>query len=169
MKRPTVCKTDEYGIQEWHPVYLILLAFLTLYTCISVLSGVLYYFESGAPNGNIHNYADAFWCLQMAASTIGFGDHYPVTTWGRWTTALMFYIGVGMAAGIGTILYNWVFGRYDQSVKNRELRAQNAAILEEAKQMHRDLDDLRNELRDLVMEKADTMPRDQLDGDNSGR
>ncbi|WP_332874430.1 ion channel [Amphritea pacifica] len=47
------------------------------------------------------SYANACWALQMSASTIGFGDFYPVSQGGRIIVALMFYIGVRIVGFIG--------------------------------------------------------------------
>ena len=85
--------------------------------------------------GNIKNYADAFWVIQMATSTIGFGDFYPVSTIGRMITAFSFYIGVGLAGYVGTIIAEKFTAFSDNSVKNRELRKQNAEILKLLKEL----------------------------------
>ena len=66
----------------------------------------------------------------MSASTIGFGDFYPVTTVGRAITAISFYIGVGLAGYIGGTIAEKVTSFSDTAIKNRELRQQNAKIIE---------------------------------------
>lgn len=120
-------KIDEYGVKQYALWVRILLAFSTLYTYIYLIAYPLSMAENAT--GNIKSYDDAFWVLQMAASTIGFGDFYPVTPEGRWIVALSFYIGVGLAAYIGTSIAGAFTGFTDTEVQNRELRKQNAAIL----------------------------------------
>ena len=79
--------------------------------------------------GNIKTYSDAFWVLQMSASTIGFGDYYPTTQIGRWIVAASFYVGVGLAGYIGGAISNSITQFTDTSVQNRELRKQNETII----------------------------------------
>ena len=92
---------DQYGVKNYSTSFLLFISLAILYSCIGVLSIVLLDFEDLAPNSNIHTLKDAFWTLQMSASTIGFGDFYPVTIEGRLIVALMFYLGVGMVGFIG--------------------------------------------------------------------
>ena len=107
-----------------------------------MLALVLLHFENGASNSNINSYVDAFWTLQMSASTIGFGDHYPVTIGGRTVVALMFYVGVGLVGFIGALIAERMLGFADTNVKNRELRHQNTEILAHNKQLEEKIDQL---------------------------
>ena len=119
---------DQYGIKNYSTSFLLLISLVILYACIGILSFVLLHFEDMAPNSNIHTFKDAFWTLQMSASTIGFGDYYPVTFGGRMTVALMFYLGVGMVGFIGAQFINHFTSFSDTNVKNRELRQQNIEL-----------------------------------------
>ena len=123
-------KIDDYGIKEWHPISKITLGFIILYTYISIAAIPLYYAEINSATANITSYRDAFWLLQMAASTIGFGDVYPTTETGRAIVAFSFYIGVGIAGFIGATIAGFFTDFTDKSVQNRELRKQNEEIIE---------------------------------------
>ncbi|MEW6982390.1 ion channel [Colwelliaceae bacterium 6471] len=120
---------DEFGVKNYNSFYLLLTTLAVLYAIIAVFSFALYQYEVAAPNSNITTYRDAFWTLQMSASTIGFGDFYPVTFAGRFIVAAMFYIGVGMVGFVGAQFVNKFVGFSDTNVKNRELRKQNAYII----------------------------------------
>jgi voltage-gated potassium channel len=124
-------KVDEYGMTEWKFWSKVLIGFTVLYTWITIASFPLLYVEEGANGQNITTYGEAFWCITMSASTIGFGDHYPVTFYGRVIIAMSFYIGVGLASYIGVTIATALTGFTDQEVQNRELRAQNAQILDD--------------------------------------
>ena len=78
----------------------------------------------------------------MSASTIGFGDHFPVSLGGRTVVAMMFYVGVGIVGFIGAQIADRVLGFADTNVKNRELRKQNAEILAHNKVLEKKLDSL---------------------------
>ncbi len=133
-------KTDEYGIRNYSLLALGAAGVGLLYSVIALLALVLLHFENGASNSNINTYVDAFWTLQMSASTIGFGDHYPVTIGGRTVVALMFYVGVGLVGFIGALIAERMLGFADTNVKNRELRQQNTEILAHNKQLEEKID-----------------------------
>lgn len=84
----------------------------------------------------------------MSASTIGFGDHYPVTIGGRAVVALMFYVGVGLVGFIGALVAERLLGFADTNVKNRELRQQNSDILERTKILEKKIDILTSRIED---------------------
>jgi len=125
--------TDEFGVTEYTATFKIVIAFVVLYSYIAIISYFLFLAEKDI--GNIKTYADAFWVIQMSASTIGFGDFYPVTTIGRILTAMSFYIGVGLAGYIGGTIAEKVTSFSNTAIKNRELRKQNAEILELLKEI----------------------------------
>lgn len=145
---------DHYGVKNYRLTFLSLLAVLILYGAIGALSPVLLWFEHAAANANIHSYADAFWTLQMAASTIGFGDYYPVSFGGRLIVALMFYLGVGLVGFIGALVADKLLGFADTNVKNRELREQNAVLLAHNRELERKIDKLLDRFEaDIEQEK----------------
>ncbi len=66
---------------------------------VLVLNGSLmvFAFESNAPDGNIVTVGDAVWWAAVTVATVGYGDYYPVTVWGK-------VVAVGlMAVGIATV------------------------------------------------------------------
>lgn len=144
---------DEYGVKNYNSFYLLLATLAILYLVIGVLSFFLVQYEAGAPDSNITTYKDAFWTLQMSASTIGFGDYYPVTLAGRIIVASMFYIGVGMVGFVGAQFVNKFVGFSDTNVKNRELRKQNAEILKHNKMLEQKIDTLVSKIDTIITEK----------------
>lgn len=118
---------DEFGCKEYKAWFKIVLGLVVLYTYIAIMATFLLNAESEL--GNIKSYSDAFWVLQMSASTIGFGDFYPVTQLGRAIIALTFYFGVGTAGFVGATIAGIFTDFTDQAVENKELRKQNADIL----------------------------------------
>ena len=133
---------DQYGVKNYNTFYLLMIALAVLYITIAILAFGLVHFESAVAQSNITTYKDAFWTLQMSASTIGFGDFYPVTLEGRIIVAAMFYLGVGLVGFIGAQFINRFVGFSDTNVKNRELRQQNKQILAQNEALEKKLDAL---------------------------
>jgi len=52
--------------------------------------------EQQDPEANIITSADALWWSFVTMTTVGYGDHYPVTEWGRITATLLMVVGVGI-------------------------------------------------------------------------
>ena len=67
-----------------------------LAAAVFVLNGavIVYLFERHAPGSNIHTLGDAVWWAFVTVTTVGYGDFYPVTTWGRITAC--FIMGTGL-------------------------------------------------------------------------
>src|SRR5262245_37540005 len=75
--------------------------YLVIFTGILVLEvvGLLELrFEEGAPGANIETAGDALWWGYVTATTVGYGDQYPVTTGGRIVGYLMLTVGVALFA-----------------------------------------------------------------------
>ena len=145
-----IYKTDKYGIRNYSLLALGAAGVCFLYSVIALLALALQHFEGVALNSNINSYVDAFWTLQMSASTIGFGDHFPVTIGGRMVVALMFYVGVGLVGFIGALIAERILGFADTNIKNRELRQQNSDILMHNKELEKKIDLLIERVEQVV-------------------
>ena len=71
---------------------------------VSVSSILVLQFESSAPNGNIRTGGDALWWAVVTLTTVGYGDFYPVTTFGRITGTFVMFAGVGVIGALASIL-----------------------------------------------------------------
>jgi voltage-gated potassium channel len=67
-----------------------------LAAAVFVLNGavIVYLFERHAPGSNIHTLGEAVWWAFVTVTTVGYGDFYPVTTFGRITAC--FIMGTGL-------------------------------------------------------------------------
>ena len=115
---------DEYGIREYRSFTLLVIAFAIFLTIIWFAAHGLLYFELPAGNGNVKTFGNAYWLCFMSASTIGFGDFYPVTTGGRMIVGSMFIVGGVMLGTIIGLAANMIMKFTDTNIKNRELRKQ---------------------------------------------
>ncbi len=67
-----------------------------LLSLIAVLFATIavYEFERGAPGANIHTGGDALWWAFATITTIGYGDHFPVTFAGRVVAVVLVVFGL---------------------------------------------------------------------------
>jgi len=75
--------------------------YLVIFTLILVLEvvGLLeLHFEEHAPGANITTAGDALWWGYVTATTVGYGDKYPITTGGRISGVIMLTVGVAVFA-----------------------------------------------------------------------
>jgi len=63
---------------------------------VLVLNGavIVYLLERHAAHSNIHTLGDALWWSFVTVTTVGYGDFYPVTTWGRITACFVMATGL---------------------------------------------------------------------------
>jgi len=66
--------------------------------------------ERDAPGSNITNFGDAFWWAGITMTTVGYGDHYPVTTEGRLITGALLIAGIAIISTATAMVSRWIFG-----------------------------------------------------------
>ena len=115
------------------------------FASVSMISFVLVVFSSivilnceTAPESNIKDASDALWWSFVTITTVGYGDHYPITLLGR------IIAGVLMTAGIG------LFGTFTAYVasffiqqKEKEEAKREEEILSELKAIRGELEELK--------------------------
>lgn len=52
--------------------------------------------ETASPDANITDASDAIWWAYVTITTVGYGDHFPTTNWGRIVGILVMTAGVGL-------------------------------------------------------------------------
>ena len=64
--------------------------------------------ERESADGNIRTYGDAIWWVMTTLSTVGYGDHYPVTTTGRCIAVALMVVGVALLGVVTASLATWL-------------------------------------------------------------
>ena len=77
---------------------------------------LLYIFESGAAGGNIVDIKDSYWYSIVTLTTVGYGDFYPVTFWGR-TIGFIFILGSLGILGLLISELSLIISNYRQKKK----------------------------------------------------
>jgi voltage-gated potassium channel len=63
--------------------------------------------ESLDPNHNIRSAGDALWWSIVTIATVGYGDRYPITHWGRVIGVFMIVVGVGLFTSLTSFMAQW--------------------------------------------------------------
>ncbi|GAA3732045.1 potassium channel family protein [Streptomyces tremellae] len=79
--------------------------------------------ERGAPDASITSYPRALWWALETATTVGYGDLYPVTLWGRVIACVVMFVGISLFGVLTAALATWFV-----SGATRELREAGAAL-----------------------------------------
>lgn len=64
--------------------------------------------ERGKAGANIENFGDSIWWAFVTLTTVGYGDYYPVTTWGRTIAVLLMVGGVALVGITTATLASWI-------------------------------------------------------------
>ncbi|MFO7631925.1 MAG: ion transporter, partial [Caldilinea sp.] len=62
--------------------------------------------ERASPNANITKASDAIWWAYVTITTVGYGDRFPVTNWGRIVGIVVMTAGVGLFGTLSGFLAN---------------------------------------------------------------
>jgi voltage-gated potassium channel len=64
--------------------------------------------EQNVPGSNIRNFGDALWWALVTITTVGYGDHYPVTLVGRLVAAGLMIGGIAVIGVVAAALASWL-------------------------------------------------------------
>ena len=63
---------------------------------ITAGAGLTYAFERNVPDANITSFGDALWWAVVTATTVGYGDRFPVSQEGRGVALLLMLVGISL-------------------------------------------------------------------------
>lgn len=67
--------------------------------------------ERPAPGANILNFGDAIWWSFVTVTTVGYGDLYPITAWGRIVAVVLMSVGIGVVGVVTATTASWFVER----------------------------------------------------------
>ena len=129
--------------------------YLVVFTGIFVLElvGLLELrFEENAPGTNITTAGDALWWGYVTATTVGYGDQYPVTTGGRIVGWLMLTVGVALFATFSGFLANKFLSARREQPEESAVDGDVSAALDELQRLLAEQQRAMEQLRARVTE-----------------
>ncbi|MFH0258969.1 potassium channel family protein [Vibrio barjaei] len=100
---------------------------LLLILLITAGAGLMLWAEGDDPDANIQHIGDAVWWAFVTVSTVGYGDHYPVTGLGKALAGVIIICGVGlfgMTSGLITSLLSSPSSMDERRSKHKEVMLQ---------------------------------------------
>lgn len=92
-------------------------------------SGLMMFAEIDAPGANIQSGSDALWWAFVTVSTVGYGDHFPVTDTGKLLAAVIIICGVGIFGTISGLITSILSNPGKSTLMKQE--KQNSELLEQ--------------------------------------
>jgi hypothetical protein len=86
---------------------------------------LILHIEEHAPGSNIHSLPDATWWFWVTVTTVGYGDHYPVTFAGRMLAGGVMLVGIAAFSAMTALLASRLNERWNEThpgAREREYR-----------------------------------------------
>lgn len=104
------------------------LSLLTFVAGLAVLDA-----EREAPEANIVDFGDAVWWAMTTATTVGYGDRFPVTTEGRLVAVGLMLAGIALLGVVTATLASWFVERIQAS--DERTRSDVEMLVEEVRRL----------------------------------
>jgi voltage-gated potassium channel len=93
--------------------------------------------ERGHPGANLQTFPDALWWSATTISTVGYGDHFPVTGSGRLVAVLLMVGGVALLGTVTASLASWLIARVKAAEESSQTATQAdiATLLREVREL----------------------------------
>jgi voltage-gated potassium channel len=93
-------------------------------------AGLVTLAEEHAKGSNIHDFGQGLWWAMVTVTTVGYGDQYPVTAFGRGVAVLLMLLGIGLigvlTATVASFFVEESRGRREEEIVERLERIERA-------------------------------------------
>ncbi|MFK4299550.1 voltage-gated potassium channel [Arthrobacter sp. GAS37] len=86
--------------------------------------------EENAYGANIRNFGDALWWALVTITTVGYGDHYPVTFTGRCVAAGLMVCGIAVLGVVTASVASWLVEQVSLGASSATVKAEEPLRLE---------------------------------------
>lgn len=113
-------------------------AYVLVLTTLLVVAGsvVVLDIERDAAGSNIHSYPDALWWALVTMTTVGYGDHFPVTGTGRVVGAALMVSGIALIGVVTATLATYFVGHVRGDAEDSDIAARLDRIEAELRRLH---------------------------------
>ncbi len=129
-----------------------LMVYVTAVTTLAIGVGSLAVLaaEEGKPGANISDFGTAVWWSMTTVTTVGYGDHYPVTGQGRAVAAVLMMCGIALLGVVTASLASYVVDRVNAEELSLEKRTHHDVrhLLAEVRALREEVAELREASRD---------------------
>lgn len=97
--------------------------------------------ERGAKDASITSFGDAAWWAMTTVTTVGYGDHYPITTEGRFIAGALMLAGIALLGIVTASLASWLLDKVREVEEHAQAatRADMAALTIEVRALRAEL------------------------------
>ncbi|MFI5911329.1 potassium channel family protein [Dactylosporangium sp. NPDC051541] len=108
--------------------------------------------ERASPDANITSYSEALWWACVTITTVGYGDHFPVTTDGRLVAIGLMMGGIGLIGFVTGSLATWIVDRIAVKDDNKQdaTKSDIALVLAEVQALRAEVADLKAQIPSAV-------------------
>ena len=136
---------------------------LVVLVVVTVGSIVIVLVESHAPNGNILTGEDAVWWSIVTIATVGYGDRYPTTPFGRLIGVAMIVMGVSLFSVLTSFIATGFVSRRRSAEQKSEANALRDEIVQILAEQRRRAESEAATLRDEIVQLRRSLETQQKD------
>jgi voltage-gated potassium channel len=122
---------------------------------IILIAGLAVY-DAERVRGNIKTFGDAIWWAFVTVTTVGYGDHYPVTLEGRAVAVGLMIGGITLIGVITATLASWLVERISDETSKKE-----AATEDQVEHLRGEVAELKQLITDLARAGNSSAPAHQ--------